>query len=102
MAPRYAPSLRSRLAPLLLFLQLGFIIIYALYIEVDTSLGGITFNNFYPGECKGVGQMQLLGKKQLNGCYFLLISIFGVRFILRYVLKVELWGGATVYPCGHR
>lgn len=52
MAPQYAPSLRSRLAPLLLCLQLGFIVIFALYIEIDTSLGGITFDNFYPGECR--------------------------------------------------
>lgn len=51
MAPQYAPSLRSRLAPLLLFLQIGFIVIYAFYIEIESSLnvGGITFNKFYPG-----------------------------------------------------
>lgn len=52
MAPQYAPSMRSRLAPLLLFLQLGFIVIYAFYIEIDSNsgVGGITFSNFYPGE----------------------------------------------------
>lgn len=63
MAPQYAPSLRSRLAPLLLFLQLGFIIIYALFIEIDASLGGITFNNFYPGECRVSGRCSCWGKK---------------------------------------
>ncbi|TNM95654.1 hypothetical protein fugu_016737 [Takifugu bimaculatus] len=36
MAPQYAPSLRSRLAPLLLFLQMGFIAIYVFYVEIDT------------------------------------------------------------------
>uniref|UniRef100_A0A3Q4MLH0 Rh blood group, D antigen n=1 Tax=Neolamprologus brichardi TaxID=32507 RepID=A0A3Q4MLH0_NEOBR len=35
MPPQYAPSLRSRLAPLLLFLQTGFIIIFAFYTEIE-------------------------------------------------------------------
>uniref|UniRef100_A0A8C5D990 Rh blood group, D antigen n=1 Tax=Gadus morhua TaxID=8049 RepID=A0A8C5D990_GADMO len=34
MAPKYAPNLRSRLAPLLLFLQTGFIVICALYSDL--------------------------------------------------------------------
>lgn len=51
MAPQYAPSLRSRLAPLLLILQIGLIVIYAFYTEIETNsnIGGITFSNFYPG-----------------------------------------------------
>lgn len=52
MAPRYAPSLRSRLPPLLLFLQIGFVAIYAFYVEVEShvKVDGKTFSNFYPGK----------------------------------------------------
>lgn len=52
MAPQYAPSLRSRLAPLLFVLQTGFIAIYAFYIEIEKNVqtDGNTFNNFYSGE----------------------------------------------------
>lgn len=51
MAPQYAPSQRSRLPPLLLFLQIGLIVIYAFYTETESHLkvDGITFRNFYPG-----------------------------------------------------
>lgn len=58
MAPQYALSLRSRLAPMLLVLQLGFILIYAFYIEIESNVKvyGITFSNLYPGEFeRGVG-----------------------------------------------
>ncbi|XP_061824527.2 rh blood group, D antigen [Nerophis lumbriciformis] len=47
MAPQYAPSLRSRLAPLLLFLQIGFIVIYYFYVEIENNVNGITFRNLY-------------------------------------------------------
>lgn len=95
MAPRYAPSLRSRLAPLLLFLQLGFIVIYAFCIEIDASFGGVTFNDFYPGECSGAG------KKQAVEPLFLCLYIFGgVMVNVRYMLNTELWGGAAVIPGG--
>lgn len=70
MAPQYAPSLRSRLAPLLFLLQLGFIIIYAFYVEIDCDLGGITFNALYPGECGGLGGgrgVQLFQRKSSSG-----------------------------------
>ena len=58
MAPQYAPSLRSCLGPMLLVLQLGFILIYAFYIEIESNVKvyGITFSNLYPGEFeRGVG-----------------------------------------------
>lgn len=98
MAPRYAPSLRSRLAPLLLFLQLGFIVIYALYVEIDASLGGITFKNLYPGECS-VGNTQLLAEsKQFNSCFVLFANIYIFLGVMLYLLNVELWGGAADVP----
>ncbi|TNN60124.1 Ammonium transporter Rh type B [Liparis tanakae] len=62
MAPRYAPSLRSRLAPLLLSLQIGFIVIYALYIEIgsNTKADGTTSISSYP-EFQDVNVMVILG-----------------------------------------
>ncbi|XP_074516524.1 rh blood group, D antigen [Sebastes fasciatus] len=62
MAPQYAPSLRSRLAPLLIFLQTGFIVIYAFYVEIESNAkaDGITFSNFYP-EFQDVNVMVILG-----------------------------------------
>lgn len=51
MAPQYAPNLRPRLVPLLLILQIGLIVIYAFYSEIETNpnIHGITFRNFYSG-----------------------------------------------------
>ncbi|KAK5885997.1 hypothetical protein CesoFtcFv8_017078 [Champsocephalus esox] len=62
MAPQYAPSLRSRLVPMLLVLQLGFILIYAFYIEIESNIKvyGITFSNMYP-EFHDVTVMVILG-----------------------------------------
>ncbi|XP_057715515.1 rh blood group, D antigen isoform X2 [Corythoichthys intestinalis] len=48
MAPKYAPDVRSRLAPLLLFLQTGFIILYYFSTEIESNVDGIIFSNFYP------------------------------------------------------
>ncbi|XP_077477666.1 rh blood group, D antigen isoform X2 [Stigmatopora argus] len=48
MAPKYAPSLRSRLPPLLLFLQTTFILLYYFSTELDRNVDGLVFNNFYP------------------------------------------------------
>ncbi|XP_053291421.1 rh blood group, D antigen isoform X2 [Pleuronectes platessa] len=62
MAPRYAPSLRSRLAPVLLLLQLSFIVIYAFYTEIQYhgKPHGDTFSNIYP-EFQDVNVMAILG-----------------------------------------
>nr|XP_046269600.1 rh blood group, D antigen isoform X2 [Scatophagus argus] len=62
MAPQYAPNLRFRLAPLLLFLQIGFIIIYAFGTEIESNvkIDGTTFSNFYP-EFQDVNAMVILG-----------------------------------------
>ncbi|XP_061699079.1 rh blood group, D antigen [Syngnathoides biaculeatus] len=48
MAPKYAPSLRSRLAPLLLSLQMGFIVVYYFCVEIENNMNGNTFSNVYP------------------------------------------------------
>lgn len=55
MAPRYAPSLRSRLVPLLLLLQLGYIAVFAFYTELKfKGREGFDLNkdlsDIYPGE----------------------------------------------------
>ena len=51
MAPQYAPSQRSRLAPLLLFLQTGFIVVYAFYAELEhIDKKDETFRDLYPGK----------------------------------------------------
>uniref|UniRef100_A0A8C2WPV6 Rh blood group, D antigen n=1 Tax=Cyclopterus lumpus TaxID=8103 RepID=A0A8C2WPV6_CYCLU len=60
MAPRYAPSLRSRLAPLLLLLQIGFIVIYAVYIEVLTHLLSLYYLLSF-AEFQDVNVMVILG-----------------------------------------
>ncbi|XP_059209945.1 rh blood group, D antigen [Centropristis striata] len=62
MAPQYAPSLRSRLAPLLVFLQTGFIIVFAFYIEIESNVkvDGVAFSSFY-SEFQDVNVMVILG-----------------------------------------
>ncbi|XP_023208815.1 ammonium transporter Rh type A-like isoform X1 [Xiphophorus maculatus] len=62
MAPQYAPSLRSRLAPLLLILQTGFIIIAALCFEnkETNKPDRKSFFHFYP-EFQDVNVMMILG-----------------------------------------
>ncbi|XP_047200720.1 rh blood group, D antigen isoform X2 [Girardinichthys multiradiatus] len=62
MAPQYAPSLRSRLAPLLLILQTAFITIAALCFEnkQTNNLDRKSFLDFYP-EFQDVNVMVILG-----------------------------------------
>ncbi|KAF3701425.1 Ammonium transporter Rh type C Rhesus blood group family type C glycoprotein [Channa argus] len=61
MAPQYAPSLRSRLAPFLIFLQIGFIVIFAFYTEVDNRKEDVeNFSHFY-SEFQDVNVMVILG-----------------------------------------
>lgn len=50
MAPKYAPSLRSLLAPLLLCLQTGFILLAAFYFEIKETVDRDAFMNLYSGE----------------------------------------------------
>lgn len=99
MAPQYAPSLRSRLPPLLLFLQLGFIVIYAFYIEIDGTLGGITFNTLYPGECWGSGRNSW--NRQLKSGYFCYVCEYSynlsVMLHLRYFFELRALGRGCSY-----
>ncbi|XP_070776272.1 rh blood group, D antigen [Enoplosus armatus] len=91
MAPQYAPSLRSRLAPLLLFLQLGFIAIYAFYIEIESNvkIDGITFSNFF-SEFQDVNVMVILGFGFL--CTFLVRCGFsGSGFNLLVAAMATQW-----------
>ncbi|KAM9340847.1 rh blood group, D antigen [Symphorus nematophorus] len=62
MAPQYAPSMRSRLVPLLLFLQTGFIVLYAFYVKIDNyvKVDETSFSSFYP-EFQDVNVMVFLG-----------------------------------------
>ncbi|XP_070698504.1 rh blood group, D antigen [Pempheris klunzingeri] len=73
MAPQYAPSLRSRLAPLLLSLEIGFIIICALCFEIESNVNahGTAFSSLYP-EFQDVNVMVILG--------FGFLSTFLVRY----------------------
>ncbi|XP_028251059.1 rh blood group, D antigen [Parambassis ranga] len=91
MAPRYAPSLRSRLAPLLLSLQTGFIIIYAFYTEVKNNgtTDRNTLSNFYP-EFQDVNVMVILGFGFL--CTFLVRYGFsGSGFNLLVAVVATQW-----------
>nr|XP_029135390.1 ammonium transporter Rh type A-like isoform X1 [Labrus bergylta] len=101
MAPWYAPSLRSRLAPLLLFLQMGFIFIYGFCTEVESnvSVDGITFRNFYPN-FQDVNVIVFLGfgflstflvRYGFSGCGFnVLVSVMATQ--LAIILNgIESW-----------
>lgn len=74
MAPQYAPSLRSRLAPLLLSLQIGFVVIYAFYTEIESHIkeDEEPFSNFYAGEWCTWLQGKGMGWWEVNGehCMF--------------------------------
>ncbi|XP_026162971.1 rh blood group, D antigen [Mastacembelus armatus] len=90
MAPQYAPSLRSRLAPLLLFLQTGFIVIYAFYTEIDRNIkNGIKLLDIYP-EFQDVNAMVILGFGFL--CTFLVRYAFsGFGFNLLVAVMATQW-----------
>ncbi|XP_028994315.1 rh blood group, D antigen isoform X2 [Betta splendens] len=73
MAPQYAPSLRSRLAPLLIILQAAFIIIYVFFdkVIIDKQKDKDTFSNFY-AEFQDVNVIVIVG--------FGFLSTFLVRY----------------------
>ncbi|KAJ7989010.1 hypothetical protein DPEC_G00315110 [Dallia pectoralis] len=62
MAPQYAPSLRSRLPPLLLLLQAGFIVIYFFKVDIQQNVekNQQAFRNDY-SEFQDVNAMIILG-----------------------------------------
>lgn len=91
MAPQYAPSLRFRLAPLLLFLQTGFIVIYAFCTEIESNVkvDAITFRSVY-SEFQDVNVMVILGFGFL--CTFLVRYGFsGVGFNLLVAVVATQW-----------
>ncbi|XP_018553295.1 rh blood group, D antigen isoform X1 [Lates calcarifer] len=91
MAPRYAPSLRSRLAPLLLFLQLGFIVIYAFYTEIQSGVkvDGKTLSNIYP-VFQDVNVMVILGFGFL-GTFLVRYSFSASAFNLLVAVMATQW-----------
>ncbi|KAL6105757.1 rhce [Pungitius sinensis] len=91
MAPQYAPSLRSRLAPLLLFLQVGFVVIFAFCVEIggDIEADGTTFSSFYP-EFQDVNVMVILGFGFM--CTFLVrYSYSATGFNLLVAIMASQW-----------
>ncbi|XP_045919016.1 rh blood group, D antigen [Micropterus dolomieu] len=91
MGPQYAPSLRSRLTPLLLFLQIGFIAIYAFYIEIESNVkvDGITFSSFYP-EFQDVNVMVIVGFGFL-GTFLVRYGFSGSGFNLLVAVIATQW-----------
>ncbi|XP_036006716.1 rh blood group, D antigen isoform X1 [Fundulus heteroclitus] len=93
MAPRYAPSLRSRLAPILLILQAAFIIIAALCFENRQTKkpDSESFLNLYP-EFQDVNVIVILGfgflctfpvRYGFSGCGFnLLVAVLATQWAL--------------------
>ncbi|KAL7380799.1 hypothetical protein ABVT39_024262 [Epinephelus coioides] len=91
MAPQYAPSLRCRLAPLLLFLQTGFIVIYAFCTEIESNVkvDAVIFRSFY-SEFQDVNVMVILGFGFL--CTFLVRYGFsGAGFNLLVAVVATQW-----------
>ncbi|KAF7656000.1 hypothetical protein LDENG_00047530 [Lucifuga dentata] len=91
MAPRYALSLRSSLAPLLLFLQIGFIILFAFYTEIDQNIktDRITFISFY-SEFQDVNVMVILGFGFM-GIFLMRYGFSGSGFNLLVTAMATQW-----------
>ncbi|KAI3367899.1 hypothetical protein L3Q82_026724 [Scortum barcoo] len=92
MAPRYASSLRSLLAPLLLSLQTSFIVIYAFCTEVehDVRVDGTTFSNFYAGTFqffKAYFSISLAEFQDVN-----LMVILGFGFVCTFLVRYGFSG----------
>uniref|UniRef100_A0A8C5FXI7 Rh blood group, D antigen n=1 Tax=Gadus morhua TaxID=8049 RepID=A0A8C5FXI7_GADMO len=91
MAPKYAPNLRSRLAPLLLFLQTGFIVICALYAEFDpyAFMFGNTSSKLY-SEFQDVNVMVVAGFGFL-GTFLVRYGFSGSGFNLLVAVIATQW-----------
>ncbi|XP_008312652.1 rh blood group, D antigen [Cynoglossus semilaevis] len=92
MAPRYAPSLRSRLAPLLLCLQTSFIVLFCFFTEIqkNSNIRGETFSSIYPG-FQDVNVMLFLG----FGFFFTFPVRYGfsaTAFTLLVAVVATQWG----------
>ncbi|KAM3871488.1 rh blood group, D antigen [Diretmus argenteus] len=91
MAPQYAPSLRSLLPPLIFFLQAGFIVIYAFYVELEQNVktDGNTFNNLY-SEFQDVNVVVILGFGFL-GSFLVRYGFSGSGFNLLVAAMATQW-----------
>ncbi|KAM4625425.1 rh blood group, D antigen [Polymixia lowei] len=91
MAPQYAPSLRSRLAPLLFVLQTGFIVIYAFCVEIEQNVEthGNTFRNVY-SEFQDVNVVVILGFGFL-GTFLVRYGFSGSGFNLLVAVMAIQW-----------
>ncbi|KAM9354115.1 rh blood group, D antigen [Pholidichthys leucotaenia] len=95
MPPQYAPSLRSRLPPLLCLLQVGFIFIYAFYTEVESSSTargdgtGKSFYSLYP-EFQDVNVMVIAGFGFL-GTFLVRFGFSGSGFNLLVAAMATQW-----------
>ncbi|CAK6968060.1 rh blood group%2C D antigen [Scomber scombrus] len=90
MAPQYAPSLRSRLGPILLFLQIGFIVIFAFYIEIDNEqIDKNKFSNLYP-EFQDVNVMVFLSFGFLYS-FFVRYGFSGSGFNFLVAIMATQW-----------
>ncbi|KAM9842391.1 rh blood group, D antigen isoform 2-T2 [Aulostomus maculatus] len=84
MAPQYAPSLRSRLAPLLLFLQIGFIVVCSFFVEISNStFSELTFYKIYAGTFLARYGFSALG-------FNLLVAVIAIQWAI--ILRgLEAW-----------
>nr|AAY41905.1 Rh polypeptide 30 [Tetraodon nigroviridis] len=90
MAPQYAPSLRSRLAPLLLLLQTGFIVVFAFYVDIEThSFNTDLTSNFY-AEFQDVHVIVFLGFGFLS-TFLIRYGFSGVGFNLLVAATATQW-----------
>ncbi|XP_056151305.1 rh blood group, D antigen [Lampris incognitus] len=91
MAPKYAPSLRSRLPPLLFVLQTGFIVVYALCVELQPNVetGGETFRSLY-SEFQDVNVAVILGFGYL-GTFLVRYGFSGSGFSFLVAVMATQW-----------
>ncbi|XP_019909949.2 rh blood group, D antigen isoform X2 [Esox lucius] len=91
MAPQYAPSLRSRMPPLLLFLQTGFIVIFFCKVDMEQYLEikQQVFRNHY-SEFQDVNGMVILGFGFL-GTFLVRSSFSAIGFNLLVAAMAVQW-----------
>ncbi|XP_041703445.1 ammonium transporter Rh type B [Coregonus clupeaformis] len=91
MAPQNAPSLRSRLPPLLFFLQTGFIVVFIFYVEIEQNVETKqhAFTNYY-SEFQDVHVMVILGFGFL-ATFLVRYSFSGAGFTLLVAAMAVQW-----------
>ncbi|KAL1006100.1 hypothetical protein UPYG_G00067870 [Umbra pygmaea] len=90
MAPQYAPSMRSRLAPLLLFLQMGFILVYFFYVDIERHSDRKKIFIYYYSEFQDVHVMVVLGCGFL-ATFLVRYSFSGAGFTLLVAAMAVQW-----------